>query len=140
MEKVNFGYSMKNIPIPNKVAYSKTLIDKTEALVKRMRWKAFFYENPNVKSDVENSYGFGSENTPPTNPGLKQFESELFDIVGNIEFTKFKSEFQRKLCNDVKTITDSPCVYVPADKTTNMYKMSPDEYRKLVHNTVTAKY
>ena len=131
---------MKNIPIPNRVAYTKTLIDKTEALVKRMRWKAFFYENPNVKSDVENSYGFGSEKTPPTNPGLKQFESELFDIVGNIEFTKFKSEFQRKLCNDVKTITDSPCVYVPADKTTNMYKMSPDEYRKLVHNSVTAKY
>lgn len=131
---------MKNIPIPNKVAYTKSLVDKTDALVRRMRWKAFFYENPDVKSEVVETYGFGSEKTPPTNIGLSQFESELYDMISNVEFTKYKSEFQKKLCRDVKSITDSPCVFVPADKTTNMYKLAPEEYQKLVHNNVTAKY
>ena len=29
MERINFGYSLKNIPIPRKESYMKALIDKT---------------------------------------------------------------------------------------------------------------
>ena len=45
MDQRNFSYSMKNIPVPSKKLYLKILIDKVEILVKRMRWKALFFEN-----------------------------------------------------------------------------------------------
>ena len=41
MEKINFEYSLKNIPTPSKKNYTKLMIDKTEHFLKRMRWKAF---------------------------------------------------------------------------------------------------
>ena len=46
MEKVNFNYSLKNIPIPSNNLYLKTLIDKVSSLIRRMRWKAYFFDNP----------------------------------------------------------------------------------------------
>ena len=45
MEKSEIKYSLKNIPIPPKVSYLSNLIDKIESLVKRMRWRGFYYLN-----------------------------------------------------------------------------------------------
>ena len=42
MEKINFNYSLKNIPIPSKSSYQLELIDKIESLIIRMRWKAHY--------------------------------------------------------------------------------------------------
>ena len=42
MEKVNFSYSMKNIPIPDEKSYKLQLIQKIEDLIKKIRWKAIF--------------------------------------------------------------------------------------------------
>ena len=44
MEKINFGYSLKNIPIPKKDPYMKSMIDKTHKFLKRLRWKAYFFD------------------------------------------------------------------------------------------------
>ena len=44
MEPIRFNNSMKNIPISSKNAYLKRLIEKVENVIKRMRWKAFFFE------------------------------------------------------------------------------------------------
>ena len=39
----DFEYSMKNIRLPSKNAFLQTqIIAKTESLIQRMRWKAFF--------------------------------------------------------------------------------------------------
>ena len=43
MEIKNFGYSLKNIPIPTKSSYLKCLTDKTENLIRRLRWKAYHF-------------------------------------------------------------------------------------------------
>ena len=52
MEQTRFKYSMKNIPIPPRNSYLKKLIEKTESVIKRMRWKAFFFEkNDNKQSN-----------------------------------------------------------------------------------------
>ena len=40
MEKVNFGYSMKNIPIPDEKMYKLQLTEKVENFIKKIRWKA----------------------------------------------------------------------------------------------------
>ena len=90
MDKVNFNYSLKkNIPLPNKDTYRKNLIQKVESFIKRIRWKAFFFERQcKVNDEITTNFGFTSVNTPPKNENLNQFESDLYDMVKNIEFQK----------------------------------------------------
>ena len=45
-----------------------------------------------------------------------------------------------KLANDVNTIRKSDKVYVSADKTSNMYKVSKDKYNTLMRENVTTHY
>ena len=47
MEQMQLGYSMNNIPIASKEAYTKCLIEKAESVIRRMSWKVRHYENPN---------------------------------------------------------------------------------------------
>ena len=44
MDSIDFGYSMKNIPIHSKSSYLYKLIHKVEKVLKHMRWKAPFFE------------------------------------------------------------------------------------------------
>ena len=44
MEKTNLHYSAKNIPTASNNTYKTQLIAKIEAVIKRMRWKAIFFE------------------------------------------------------------------------------------------------
>ena len=37
---------MRNIPIPTNKEYTKRLIEKTEDVLLRMRWKALFFLHP----------------------------------------------------------------------------------------------
>ena len=46
MESKNFGYSSKNIPIQPKANYLKSIMDKVENFIKRICWKARFFNNP----------------------------------------------------------------------------------------------
>ena len=106
-----------------------------------MRWKAHFFDNPNtVNSDHNNNYGFNSKRTPPQNNALIPFENDLYDMINSITFIKHKSSFQKQLDKDVKSIQSSPDIFVPADKTTNIYKVSPEVYKKLLHDNITASY
>ena len=43
MEKVNLGYSVKNIPIPSRKGYLILLLEKIEMLIRRMRWKEIHF-------------------------------------------------------------------------------------------------
>ena len=49
------------------------------------------------------------------------------------------SNFQSCLINNVTKINKSPNLFVPANKTNNLYKLSMDSYKKLKEN-VTALY
>ena len=75
MHPRNLEYSTKNIPIPSKQDYLKCLVEKSENLIKRMRWKAYFFDNNNDDSDNENNlrFGFKSNATPPSNQHLVEF-------------------------------------------------------------------
>ena len=50
IEKLQFDYSYKNIPIPTERNYKLQLLEKIELVIKRMRWKVHFY---NEKKDVK---------------------------------------------------------------------------------------
>ena len=117
MEQVNFNYSLKNIPLPNKDTYWKNLIHKLETFIKRIRRKAFFFENKNeCTSEITTNFGFKSVKAPPKNNQLNQFESDFYGIVRNIKFKKVTSNFQAQLSDDVRDIKKNPKLLIPADK------------------------
>ena len=131
---------MKNIPIAGRNAYMKRLLEKVESVVRKMRWKAFFFENPGAAGPKVNTYGFKSTKAPPPSEHLNAFENDLYDLVRNIQFTARRNEFQKQLTRDVREIARSKDVLVSADKTTNLYSMSGDAYRKLLNENITKSY
>ena len=128
MNAINFEYSLKNIPTPPEHSYLKSLMGKVESFLKRLRWKAYFYENSdeNNLEHVNNNYGFKSDRTPPQNKHLNEFENAMYDMVKNIEFQGNRNNFQSKLKDDLKKVKTSGKIMVFADKTTNMYEMSKE--------------
>ena len=59
MEKVNFNYSMKNVSLPSQKEYLLELIHSVEKFVRNLRWRAYFYLNPQQKPQKE-KYDFRS--------------------------------------------------------------------------------
>ena len=140
MNRKNLGYSSKNIPIPSKSTYYKLLIDKVESLIKRMRWKAHFFDNKETPNEHHQNFGFKSSYTPPANPCLTEFENELYELIRKIEFRNVNNDFLKKLDDDLKEIRKSKNLFIPADKTNNMYEISPNEYEKLLKENITKSY
>ena len=64
----------------------------------------------------------------------------MIKLVKNLRFPKVDNKFQRTLAKDVKRIWSSNKTLTAADKTWNMYRLSKEEYSKLLQNAVTSKY
>ena len=142
MEKVNLGYSTKNIPYPNERSYKAKLLEQIEALVKRMRWKAIFSSSKNERENQEPpaNYGLKTSNCPTQVKELIQFENDLFQLAKDVKFRRTRNEFQNKMKEDARKIRNSEKTLTPADKTSNMYRPSKEEYNELRTNAVTATY
>ena len=70
MEKTNYGYSLKNIPVPSKRSYNLKLIEKIESVIKQMRWKTYFFLNGGkCQSDNKNTFEFRSRYHRPQKTG-----------------------------------------------------------------------
>ena len=122
MDHRNFNYSLKNIPIPNKQNYTKLMIEMTQKFLKRIRWKAFFFENPELNKQDSRNFGFKSEKSPPQNKDFLQFENDMYSMIKKIKFKETRpSPFQLNLSKDLKEMKKSKHLYVEADKTTNVY-------------------
>ena len=98
-DKFNFGYSLKNISLPSQKEYVMQLIFSVETFVKNLRWRSYFFLNPQEKPSKE-TYGFKSLKAAPKIKELQKLEDGMFDLVRNIEFKKFSNAFQRKLKED----------------------------------------
>ncbi|KAL9977640.1 hypothetical protein ACROYT_G015069 [Oculina patagonica] len=141
MESTRFDYSTKNIPLPSERDYNRKLIDKTEHLCRRMRWKAYFYLNPESNGKQRETFGFNSRNTPPQIPAMINFEKRLLNMIENIKFKKVKCWFQQKLSSDIQSnIKKSSDLLIPADKTSNFFKMDSTSYNGLLQNNITKTY
>ena len=106
-----------------------------------MRWKAYYFLNQQETSTKE-TYGFKSKHSPPKINELIPFEEGMVDLIQNIKFKdNMKSSFQRKLDADIKNKIKKPnSLLIPADKTTNYYKMDTTAYSKLIKENVTKSY
>ena len=139
----DFGYSTKNILLASKSKYLQTLIEKTESLIHRMRWKAFFFlQNDTLSSDKE-TYGFKSKRPPPHVSALDEFEDNMLNMIQRIEFKTnctATNNLQAKLDKDVQEIRQDKNIYVKAHKNTNHYKAEPQDYLNLLQKNVTKAY
>ena len=114
MEKKRLNYSMKNIPVAGTKSYMKRMMEKVESLVRRMRWKALFFEKPELAGPGKETYGFKTNKAPPQIEHLNPFENDLYDLVCNIQFSPRCNDFQKQLIKDVKEITSFPTYsYLP---------------------------
>ena len=140
MEKWNYNYYFKNIPTPTKMSYQLALIEKIESVIKRMRWKAHFFLNgDNKENNTKTSFRFKSRYHPLPCTELEHFKKDLINI-NNVTFIHNTNSFQKKLCADVTEIKNSRNIYVFADKTNNIYRMSTSEHNKLLKENVTKTY
>ena len=140
MEQINFGYSTKNIPVASHSQYRLRLIEMTEQLIKRLRWRAFFHLNPAAKNNTTETFGFRSTKPAPHIHELTDFEKKIIDLIHNIKFKPYSNSFQTKLKTDIKQTKTCTNLLVKADKTTNYYKLKPDQYTSLTHSNVTKSY
>ena len=131
------------------------LLNKIEIFIKKLRWKALYFDNGSKDDDSlpenndgpmdaaafsENTYGLKTTKCPPPVKDLADFEKDLLDIMTKIKFRKVECIFQKQMQRDMKDIRKSEKVLVFADKTSNMYKVPIEEYKRILHNAVTNAY
>ena len=61
-------------------------------------------------------------------------------MARSIEFQNRSNSFQQKLTADANSIRSSPNMLIPADKTNNLYEISPENGNKLLLKNVTKSY
>ena len=95
-----------------------------------MRWKALAFFKPFANKNKE-TFGLKSTNSPKTVDQMKAFEDDLVKMAQNIEFRKVDNAFQKNLSKICKELQNEPKLIIPADKTSNFYKISKDQYEEL---------
>ena len=102
-----------------------------------MRWKAHFFMSGNVIECDEESFGFKLKNCPAQIKELEAFEKDLLDIGKSIKSRDINNKSQNLMKADIAKAKVSPNLFIPPDKTTNMYELSPSEYKKLLKDNIT---
>ena len=116
------------------------LMSKTENLIKRMRWKTLAFLGKIEQSKHNQNYVFRTINCPAVMEELREFECNLHLMIKNVVFKKVNNSFQTQLLNYVKKVKESDKMFVPDDKSRNIYLLSKDEYQKLLTENITKAY
>ena len=140
MKKLEFSYSLKNIPTPTKMEYQKLLTDKMEKFLGRIRWKLFWFRNQEARKEKLETYGFNSTRYPPTSKELRGFEMDMMELISKIEMKYWTNSLQEQMMEDKQKIRASAEIIIQADKTGNFYQVSPSVYRKSLANNITKDY
>ena len=139
MEARNLGYSMKNISSPPKQRYLKSIMEKVKSFITILKWKGHFFDKK--EHSVKNTnFAFKSNFIPPEHELLSPFESDLYHMIRSISFKPARNDFQKKLTEDVNNIKLSENLPLFAHKTTNLYEMTPEQYKTILSNNVTKTY
>ena len=83
---------------------------------------------------------FKSKQYPSQLKELDMFEKDLFKLVKSFKFRNRNDEFQNEMKDDIKKIKSSLNVFIPTDKTTNMYELTPKKNKEPLRNNVTKTY
>ena len=64
----------------------------------------------------------------------------ITNLLKSIKFRATKSSFQRQLTEDIRTIKNTKTTLTFADKTSNVYKVTKEQYEKLLNNAIMTSY
>ena len=65
----------------------------------------------------------------------------MYDLIKNIEYKQYYSNpILQQMNTDIRDMRSSDCLFIEADKTTNLYKLTPEQYNKLLKNNITSTY
>ena len=101
MEKINFKYSIKNIPITSERVYLLQLMEKIEMFITRTRWKAIYFNSKTYDNSSE-KYGLKTLKYPKQVKEPVPFKNDLIDMLKVIKFRKVKNQLLTKLKTDIK--------------------------------------
>ena len=104
-----------------------------------MRWKALTFLGK-LKSSEKDNYGFKTVKCPSSVKELVLFENDMMDMIKNLEFRRVNNEFQSNLRNAIRQIHRRKNLFISADKSRNMYKVSKASYELMMHKNVTKTY
>ena len=132
---------MKNILAPTQKEYIFALLGQVQSFMTRLRWKSFFILNPDETPEDQETYGFRTQKCAPHIPELDLLQSNLINIISNIKFKKGGNNLQTKMRNDLASVRQDPDkLLVAADKSRNLYKMSPAGYKELRKRNIEKEY
>ena len=119
-------------------------MEKVEMVITRMRWKAIHFNNndsrDNIKEENTEWNGLKSPYSPRQVKEVIPFENDLVELIRNIKFRKIRNIFQEKPKEEIKLIKKSNKTMTFADKTSNMYRLTKEEYEQLIMNSITSTY
>ena len=93
METFNITYSKKN----TNFVWKRVQVEvnhETENFLKRMSWKALAFLGKLKSSDKDN-YGFKTVKCPSSVKELGPFESDMMDMIKNLEFKRLITNFNQ---------------------------------------------
>ena len=113
-------------------------------VITRMRWKAIHFNNndsiDNNKEENTEWYGLKSPYSPRQVKELIPLENDLVELIRNIKFRRIRNTYQEKLNEDIKLINESNRTMTFKYKTSNMYRLTKDQYDHLIMNSITSTY
>ena len=139
MEVVNFKHSTKDIPVPSRKQVCNMAINSAEKFIYNTRWAVANYLQPFQHSGKE-TYDFKTTKNPEKISSLVPFENDILNLVSNLEFRHVDNKYQKKLRSEIDTIVNDDELFVSADKTSNFFKMKPNDYNKLALKEVNDDY
>ena len=139
MEELNLSYNEKCIGLHSKHLIKRTLVSRSEDLVRRMRWKLWHIRNPSNK-DPKETFGFRTTDSPPVMVELESFEKDLWNLVRQVKFKPAGNELTSKIREDLNTLKNSSKITVKGDKSRKLYQVDKDSYVKDMTDKITSNY
>ena len=98
-----------------------------------MRWKATHF-NSNKEENTK-WYGLKSLYSLRHVKELIPFENDLMELFRNIKIRKIRKTFQENLKQGNKLMRESNEAKASTDKTSNMYRLTKEQYKQLLMNS-----
>ena len=108
-----------------------------------MRWRAFFFLHPDAQKEDKETYGFNSRRPAPYISELQPFEDSMRQLIQSVKFRDTRAvnnQLQQVLKNDLNKIKADKKIFVKADKTSNFYRTSTDQYKELLKKNIEKNY
>lgn len=100
----------------------------------------FFLSNDSINLQEKGTYGFKRTHYPPQSTDLEPFEKYDLNITDVIKFIHNINSYQKKLKRKIKKMKKSSDLSVFADKTSNIDKISTDNYKILLKDNIARIY